>query len=83
MKAFDDSKTSVKGMVDFAADRIPRIFIRELPKLSDKSDSSDLYKSVFLVIDFQGIDKDESLRCHVIDKVRDSCQKWGFFSGDQ
>lgn len=82
MKAFDDSQTSVKGIVDFAADIVPQIFIHEIPKLSDKSHSSDLYKSVFVVIDFQGIDKDESLRCHVIDKVRDSCQKWGFFSGD-
>lgn len=79
LKALDDFKTGVKVIVDSGAARVPQIFIHELPKLNDKSRSSDLYKSLIPLIDFQGIDKDQSLCCHVFDKVRDACEKWGFF----
>lgn len=75
LEALDDFKTGVKVIIDSGAARVPQIFIHELPKLNDKSRSSDLYKSLVPVIDFQGIDKDQNLCCHVFDKVRDACEK--------
>lgn len=79
LKAFDDSKAGVKGIVDSGVARVPRLFIHEQFKLADKSSYTAEYKSVIPVIDLRGIDVDESLRFQVIEKVRNACEKWGFF----
>lgn len=77
LKAFDDSKTGVKGLVDSGAAKVPRIFIDEQYEPGDKSGSGDC-KFTIPTIDFQGIDKDPSLRCEIISKVGYACEKWGF-----
>ena len=43
------------------------------------SDSSCDSKFSIPVIDFEGIDKDVTLRDNIVNKVRDSCESWGFF----
>ncbi|KAJ6332569.1 hypothetical protein OIU77_008605 [Salix suchowensis] len=76
LKAFDDTGTGVKGLVDNGIAKIPKIFIhdRRSGVSSDADHSSDVP-----VIDLEGIDKNRSQRAKVVEGVRDACTKWGFF----
>ncbi|KAF2285430.1 hypothetical protein GH714_004344 [Hevea brasiliensis] len=80
LKAFDDTKAGVKGLVDAGVANIPHIFIdnHNQSQIKDNSTSGD-HKYTIPIIDLQGIDKDASLRAEIAGKVRDACQKWGFF----
>ncbi|KAL5851885.1 hypothetical protein ACOSQ3_007003 [Xanthoceras sorbifolium] len=79
LKAFDDLKTGVKGLVDSGVAKVPRIFIHDQQnKLNQNLGSGDC-KLTIPVIDFQDVEKDASVRCEIIDKVRNACEKWGFF----
>ncbi|KAI8561013.1 hypothetical protein RHMOL_Rhmol04G0302300 [Rhododendron molle] len=75
LKAFDDTKTGVKGLVDAGVTKIPCIFIH------DKSQLNDSVASLFSVpiIDLEGVDKGSAQRAGIIEKVRDACEKFGFF----
>ncbi|KAJ9182253.1 hypothetical protein P3X46_006268 [Hevea brasiliensis] len=80
LKAFDDTKAGVKGLVDAGVANIPHMFIdnHNQSQIKDNSTSGD-HKYTIPIIDLQGIDKDASLRAKIVGKVRDACQKWGFF----
>ncbi|KAF7144473.1 hypothetical protein RHSIM_Rhsim04G0186700 [Rhododendron simsii] len=80
LKAFDDTKTGVKGLVDAGVTKIPRIFIHDKSKLNDISTTS-CGASLFSVpiIDFEGVDQGSAQRAGIIQKVRDACEKLGFF----
>ncbi|KDP40307.1 hypothetical protein JCGZ_02305 [Jatropha curcas] len=78
LKAFDDTKSGVKGLVDAGVSKIPRIFIHDQTQIKDKSNSTDKYS--IPIIDLEGVDnKDLIRRADIIDKVGDACRKWGFF----
>ena len=80
LKAFDDSKAGVKGLVDAGVTRIPRIFVHDHIKLDKKFHSAgDSQQYSIPVIDFRGIHEDAARRVEVADKVRDACEKWGVF----
>lgn len=78
LKAFDDSKAGVKGLVDAGAMKIPRIFVHKQAHLYQTSGSKDC-EFTFPNIDFKAIDNDATLRRAVIEKVKDACLNWGFF----
>ncbi|KAF7145188.1 hypothetical protein RHSIM_Rhsim04G0186500 [Rhododendron simsii] len=80
LKAFDDTKTGVKGLVDAGVTKIPRIFIHDKSKLNDISTTSSA-ASLFSVpiIDFEGVDQGSARRAGIIKEVRDACEKLGFF----
>ncbi|XP_058211933.1 1-aminocyclopropane-1-carboxylate oxidase homolog 1-like [Rhododendron vialii] len=80
LKAFDDTKTGVKGLIDAGVTKIPRIFIHDKSKLNDISTTSSV-ASLFSVpiIDFKGVDQGSAQRAGIIKKVRDACEKLGFF----
>ncbi|PIN26796.1 Iron/ascorbate family oxidoreductase [Handroanthus impetiginosus] len=77
LRAFDDSKAGVKGLVDAGITKIPRMFINE----NDKP-GSDLCNSnpeiYFPVIDFEGLN-DTARHLKIVEKVKEACQEWGFF----
>ncbi|KAF3456814.1 hypothetical protein FNV43_RR01468 [Rhamnella rubrinervis] len=82
LKALDDSKIGVKGLVDAGLLKIPRMFIHEQQRVISKTSSGDDGHEAKLsipMIDLQGIDKDENVRREVIDQVRYACENWGFF----
>ncbi|KAK3024889.1 hypothetical protein RJ639_044026 [Escallonia herrerae] len=79
LKAFDDSKSGVKGLVDAGMKKIPRIFIHDQVKLDEISSSAESQFSTIPIIDFIGIEKDAALRSEIIEKVRDASERWGFF----
>ncbi|OMO95502.1 Oxoglutarate/iron-dependent dioxygenase [Corchorus olitorius] len=79
LKAFDDSKAGVKGLVDAGITKVPRIFIRPPDNLRDASDAKKI-QSTIAIIDLQGIDhKNPWRRKEIIDRVRHASETWGFF----
>ncbi|KAL6343373.1 hypothetical protein AAG906_024738 [Vitis piasezkii] len=76
LKAFDDSKLGVKGLLDAGITKIPRIFINEQNKLDISSNNPHLSVPI---IDLESFDKDAVVRAEIINQIRDACKKWGFF----
>ncbi|XP_058211935.1 1-aminocyclopropane-1-carboxylate oxidase homolog 1-like [Rhododendron vialii] len=80
LKAFDDTKTGVKGLVDAGVTKIPRIFIHDKSQLNDISTTSSVAPLFSVpIIDFEGVDKGSAQRAGIIKKVRDACEQFGFF----
>lgn len=84
LKALDDSKIGVKGLVDSGISRVPKIFINpqiQNAEVGTKSEAGRVGcdKINIPVIDFEGIDKDARLRGEIVDQVRNACEQWGFF----
>ncbi|KAH7842218.1 hypothetical protein Vadar_002780 [Vaccinium darrowii] len=80
LKDFDDSKTGVKGLVDAGVSKIPRIFICEKNQLDNISTTSSVASQFSVpILDFEGLDGGAAQRGKIIEKVRDACEKWGFF----
>ncbi|KAK4482812.1 hypothetical protein RD792_009982 [Penstemon davidsonii] len=83
LKAFDDTKAGVKGLVDSGLTKVPQIFIRT-PQISDNIITMQNNKPVqfqFPVIDLEGIDEDplNLKRKEIVDRIRDASESWGFF----
>ena len=79
LKAFDDSKLGVKGLLDAGIIKIPQIFINKEQHMLDIS--SDPYSSLLSIpiIDLENIVKEAVVRVEIINKIGDACEKWGFF----
>ncbi|XP_027116488.2 1-aminocyclopropane-1-carboxylate oxidase homolog [Coffea arabica] len=78
LEAFDRTKAGVKGLADSGITKVPRIFhhppdeTRNIPK-------SVKLQSAIPVIDLAGAGKAPILHKEIVDKVREACEKWGFF----
>ncbi|WCJ23992.1 2-oxoglutarate (2OG) and Fe(II)-dependent oxygenase superfamily protein [Euphorbia peplus] len=82
LKAFDDTKAGVKGLVDAGITQIPRIFHR--PPCShfiphSTCDAASDAKLSFPVIDLSGVAKDSTLWKELVEQVRKASETWGFF----
>ncbi|KAI3804284.1 hypothetical protein L1987_25709 [Smallanthus sonchifolius] len=75
LKAFDETKTGVKGLVDAGITEVPRIFL--LP--SPENLNSEQPELILPTIDLQGINEDPVRRKEVVEKVKDALESWGFF----
>nr|GEU82342.1 non-heme dioxygenase N-terminal domain-containing protein [Tanacetum cinerariifolium] len=78
VKAFDDTKSGVKGLIDAAAGKlvdIPNIFIRPTDELAE---DLELTRTSLLVptIDLTGIG---SRRENIVEEVKHASENWGFF----
>ncbi|KVH88023.1 1-aminocyclopropane-1-carboxylate oxidase homolog 1-like [Cynara cardunculus var. scolymus] len=82
LKAFDDTKLGVKGLVDAAAGgsvAIPKIFIRPADELAQDLELARTSLRV-PVIDLNGVDDNgSSLREEAVEQVKQASEKWGFF----
>ncbi|WVZ01324.1 hypothetical protein V8G54_027393 [Vigna mungo] len=78
LKAFDDTKAGVKGLVDHGITKIPRVFHHPPDEHVKVSNSGSTAESI-PVIDLAEVDKDLSFRQGVIDRIREASEKWGFF----
>ncbi|XP_021635192.2 1-aminocyclopropane-1-carboxylate oxidase homolog 1-like [Hevea brasiliensis] len=81
LKAFDETKAGVKGLVDGGIIKVPRIFYR-LPDDFDKISCAETdfgASFTFPIIDLEGVDKGSISRKEIIDKVRNASEDWGFF----
>ncbi|KAL6571430.1 hypothetical protein OROHE_003073 [Orobanche hederae] len=75
LRAFDETKAGVKGLVDAGITRVPRIFIHPPQNLMN------LIKNHFdfPLIDLQDISTNPSKRAKIVDGVRQASEAWGFF----
>jgi len=79
LKAFDETKRGVKGLVDDGVSRIPPIFIHPLsPSLSSPAPPKPTSAFGIPVIDLSGFE-DLTRRKDLIEKIRDASEKGGFF----
>ncbi|KAM6565305.1 hypothetical protein CsatA_024433 [Cannabis sativa] len=80
LKALDDAKTGVKGLVDAGIEKIPRIFLHQNTKdptfIHHHQPISGDGESI-PIIDLE--ESSGSKRGDVVDQVRRSCEEWGFF----
>ncbi|KAJ8436740.1 hypothetical protein Cgig2_009714 [Carnegiea gigantea] len=81
LKAFDETRRGVKGLVDTRISRIPPIFIHTVsPSLSSAPTSKPSSSISIPVIDRNEIEEGLILRRKaVVDRIRDVSEKWGFF----
>ncbi|GLT78706.1 hypothetical protein SLA2020_502340 [Shorea laevis] len=75
LKAFDDTKAGVKGLVDAGISAVPRIFHH--PQDNFKVSRDTLFSVP--IIDLEGVENDPVKRRDVVGQVRDASKKWGFF----
>lgn len=73
LKAFDDSKAGVKGLIDGGITKIPRFFVHDCNNRVERSISSMLRYQVPVV------DMECSSHSEIVNQVRDACENWGFF----
>ncbi|BAT84342.1 hypothetical protein LR48_Vigan03g130300 [Vigna angularis] len=76
IKAFDETKTGVRGLVDSGIKKVPRMFHSGIDITENIATDSKL--SVPL-IDLQNIHTNPALRKEAVTKIRSACQEWGFF----
>ncbi|KAL0414332.1 UNVERIFIED_CONTAM: 1-aminocyclopropane-1-carboxylate oxidase11 [Sesamum radiatum] len=78
LKAFDQTKAGVKGLIDSGLTKIPKIFVRPSEDLArDHLTYKNLQVQV-PVIDLSGI-LDADRRKQVVEQVRIASETWGFF----
>lgn len=75
LKAFDESKTGVKGLADAGVSKVPRMFIQPPDNLRTYTTQFN-----FPVVDLQGMDNDPIRRNKIVDMVKDASETWGFFN---
>ncbi|KAJ9700619.1 hypothetical protein PVL29_006095 [Vitis rotundifolia] len=75
LKAFDESKAGVKGLVDAGVSKVPRMFIQPPDNLRTCSPQFN-----FPVIDLHGMDSDPIRRKEIVEMVREASETWGFFT---
>ncbi|KAL9410833.1 hypothetical protein AB3S75_044580 [Citrus x aurantiifolia] len=76
VRAFDDTKAGVKGLVDAGVVNIPRIFIRPPEELAEEL-TTHQSKLQVPVVDLDGIRYNQLE--DIVDQVRAASQTWGFF----
>ncbi|PON40958.1 Oxoglutarate/iron-dependent dioxygenase [Trema orientale] len=80
LKAFDETKAGVKGLVDAGITEIPRIFYHPISDnyIANSSVSGDTQLSI-PVIDLKGLNKGTDQRKEIVENVREALETWGFF----
>ncbi|GMH19959.1 hypothetical protein Nepgr_021800 [Nepenthes gracilis] len=81
LKAFDDTKAGVKGLVDAGISTIPRIFIHPPHTLSYSAPDSkaEVTAKNVPIVDLNGIELYPNRRKGVVEEIRDASENWGFF----
>lgn len=78
LKAFDETKAGVKGLVDSGITQVPRIFVHP-PHSLNQSPESKTTQFTFPIIDLDCTDEDLIRHKEIVDRVRDASETWGFF----
>ncbi|KAK4478184.1 hypothetical protein RD792_017467 [Penstemon davidsonii] len=78
LKAFDDTKAGVKGLVDAKVEKIPQIFLLPQEKINE---TTNIHKDNFTipVIDLEAIKKGSRFHEEIVEKIRYASKTWGFF----
>ncbi|GMH29209.1 hypothetical protein Nepgr_031052 [Nepenthes gracilis] len=81
LKAFDETKAGVKGILDAGVTKLPRIFVNEqsLPLDQLPVVGGDAQAEGIPVIDLDGVSDDPAKRKEIVKEILDACGSWGFF----
>ena len=79
LKAFDDTKAGVKGLVDSGITKIPRFFCNPTNDTTKNLADSEESQLSIPVIDLGGLTGDPARRRDVVERVREAAETWGFF----
>ncbi|KAJ0244921.1 1-aminocyclopropane-1-carboxylate oxidase 1 [Hirschfeldia incana] len=81
LKAFDETKTGVKGLVEAGVSEIPAIFRAPPATIKTPKPPSSSSPSQFTIptIDLQGGSTDSISRRDLVEKIGDAAERWGFF----
>ncbi|MED6186785.1 hypothetical protein PIB30_070105 [Stylosanthes scabra] len=74
LKAFDDSKTGVQGLIENGVTKVPTIFHCKEHESNDLFPSNSELSSIPIIDLNNGVIGDD-----VVEKVKDACENWGFF----
>ncbi|CAA3021589.1 1-aminocyclopropane-1-carboxylate oxidase homolog 1-like [Olea europaea subsp. europaea] len=77
LKAFDETKAGVKGLIDSGLQKIPKIFVRPADELEEELNHKRAQIEV-PVIDMGGLDKVDQHK-QIVEEVRIASETWGFF----
>ncbi|KAK6911341.1 Isopenicillin N synthase-like, Fe(2+) 2OG dioxygenase domain [Dillenia turbinata] len=78
IKAFDDSKAGVKGLLDAGIQEIPQFFVMPPEEICYKKSGSNLQKPQIPIIDLKDIDKDAMRHKEAIREIKQAFEKWDF-----
>ncbi|KAK9132274.1 hypothetical protein Scep_011802 [Stephania cephalantha] len=81
LKAFDDTKAGVRGLVEAGVTKIPRIFITPSDRIDNWLSSNDGQDFKIPAIDLEGINVGNRFarRKEILDEVKLAVETWGFF----
>lgn len=77
LKAFDETKSGVKGLVDAGVKEIPRFFVNKI--VQGLNINHNLDDITFPKIDLKELSTDSDKRKNIIKQVRFASESWGFF----
>ncbi|KAL3506093.1 hypothetical protein ACH5RR_031475 [Cinchona calisaya] len=77
LKAFDDTKAGVNGLIDAGITSLPKIFIQPVDELVEESNIGRSQAQV-PVTDLSGIQSDDQRR-RIVSELRRASEEWGFF----
>ncbi|KAL9255870.1 1-aminocyclopropane-1-carboxylate oxidase homolog 1-like protein [Drosera capensis] len=82
VKAFDETKLGVKGLLDTGVTTLPPIFVnnQDLPldRLTVVQDEAAKHAGI-PIIDFSGVNDDPARRKEIVKEIQDAHATWGFF----
>ncbi|XP_023642490.1 1-aminocyclopropane-1-carboxylate oxidase homolog 5 isoform X1 [Capsella rubella] len=80
-KAFDETKTGVKGLVDSGITKIPSMFHASPVTLASMQAPPPPHHKQLTIptIDLKGVSVDMTKRRNVVEKMGEAAEKWGFF----
>ncbi|GAB2217699.1 hypothetical protein Droror1_Dr00000903 [Drosera rotundifolia] len=82
LKAFDESKAGVKGLLDAGVTSLPRIFVNNQTLPLDGLTvvtNDDQTQAGIPIIDLGGVNDVPARREEIIKEILDACGTWGFF----
>ncbi|PON55455.1 Oxoglutarate/iron-dependent dioxygenase [Parasponia andersonii] len=81
LKAFDDTKAGVKGLVDAGIATIPQIFVMPPEEVSceESDDHSGCPQFKVPMVDLKNMEEDCVSRKKIVEEIRKACGTWGFF----
>ncbi|XP_062109298.1 1-aminocyclopropane-1-carboxylate oxidase homolog 1-like [Humulus lupulus] len=79
LKAFDETKAGVKGLVDGGITEIPRIFHHHPIVSNDHVTEKNSVSATIPVIDLKGANTEDHRREAIAKKIGEALEKWGFF----
>ncbi|KAK9153154.1 hypothetical protein Sjap_000634 [Stephania japonica] len=82
VKAFDDTKAGVRGLVEDGVTKLPQIFVTPPDRINENKRSGECKDFDVPIIDLEGIcdmGRDAGGRKEIINQLRDAAETWGFF----